>query len=287
VALSTTPSVIRRYLAFELKRLREAAGKHQSEAAKRIDTSGGRIGHFETGRNLPKLPEIEILLPFYGAAEMVDGFRELIVQARTGPAVFEPDESMTLPPGFDLYLGLEQGASRIFVYSAMTPTGLLQCRPYAEALLRGHDKSLDETEVQRQLDLRMRRQEVLDRDESPLELVAILDEAVLYRQIGGRDVLRRQLDHLLGIAKRPNVTIRVLPYKAGVHPALHGPFVILDFPIERDPGVVYVEDRIGGRYRDDTEEIDEYAAVADRLVELAHSEADSVSAIRKVRKELG
>jgi transcriptional regulator with XRE-family HTH domain len=286
VALSTTPSVIRRYLAFELKRLREAAGKHQSEAAKRIDTSGGRIGHFETGRNLPKLPEIEILLPFYGAAEMVDGFRELIVQARTGPAVFEPDELMTLPPGFDLYLGLEQGATRIFTYSPMTVMGLLQCRPYADALVRGDSKSLDEADVQRWLDLRMRRQDVLDKDDSPLELVSIIDEAVLHREIGGSDVLGQQLDHLLEMAKRPNVTIRVLPYKAGVHPALHGPFIILDFPIERDPGVVYLEDWIGGRYRDDVEEIDEYAALANRLVEPTLSEANSVSVIRKVRKEL-
>jgi hypothetical protein len=164
--------------------------------------------------------------------------------------------------------------------------GILQCRPYAEALFRGHEADLPDAEVQRRLDLRMRRQGALTRDESPLELVAVIDEAVLHRQIGGPVVLGQQLDHLLKAAEQPNITIRVLPYGVGVHPALHGSFTILEFPIERDPGVVYVEDRIGGRYRDDTEEIDEYAAVADRLLELALPESDSASMIREIREEL-
>ncbi|WP_158849068.1 helix-turn-helix domain-containing protein [Saccharothrix deserti] len=286
MALSTTPTVLRRYIAFELRRLRETASKSQLDAAKRLDTSKARIAHFESGRNLPKLTDVELLLPFYGADELVDGFRELIVQTRNAAAVFEWDESMTLPPGFDLYLGLEQGASRIVSYDAMTVMGILQCEPYAEALLRGHDKGLPDIEVQRQIDLRMRRQGALDRDESPVELVAVIDEAVLHRQIGGAEVLGQQLEYLLTAAERPNITIRVLPYSAGVHPALHGPFTILEFPIDRDPGVVYVEDRIGGRYRDDTEDIDEYAAVADRLLELALPEPDSASVIHKIREEL-
>lgn len=286
MALSTTPTVLRRYIAFELRRLRETTGKSQLDAAKRLDTSKSRITHFESGRNLPKLTDVELLLPFYGADELVSGFRELILQARTAAPVFEWDESMTLPPGFDLYLGLEQGASRLMTYDAMIFKGILQCRLYAEALFRGHEANLPDSEVQRRLDLRMRRQGALDRDESPLELMAVIDEAVLHRQIGGAEVLGDQLDHLLTTAERPNVTIRVLPYGVGVHPALHGPFTMLEFPIERDPGVVYVEDRIGGRSRDDTEEIDEYAAVADRLLELALPESDSASMIHEVREEL-
>ncbi|CCH35724.1 helix-turn-helix transcriptional regulator [Actinosynnema sp. NPDC047251] len=293
MALTTTPTVLRRYIAFELRRLRESVvlaggtvGLSQADAAKRLDNSKARIAHFESGRNLPKLTDVEILLPFYGAADLVEGFKELIVQARTTTPVFEPDESMTLPPGFDLYLGLEQGASRILTYDAMASIGLLQCESYAEALLRGHDTTLSDDELRRRLDLRIRRQDVLDRAESPLELVAVVDEAVLRRQIGGPLVLGRQLDHLLTAAQRPNVSIRVLPYTAGVHPALHGPFTIMEFPIARDPGVVYVEDRIGGRYRDNVEDIDEYAAVAGRLLELALPEPDSASMIGSIREEL-
>ncbi len=286
MALSTTPTVLRRYIAFELRRLREAAGLNQGDAAKRIDTSKSRIAHFESGRNLPKLIDVEVLLPFYGADDLVSGFRELILQTRSAAPLIEPDESMTLPPGFDLYLGLEQGASRIVAYDAMTVYGLLQCEPYAEALLQGHHANLSDAEVRRQVDLRMQRQGALSREEPLLELVVVIDEAVLHRQIGGKAVLGRQLEHLLEVGGRPNITIKVLHHTVGVHPALHGPFTILEFPIPRDPGVVYVEDRIGARYRDNVEEVDEYTEVAQRLLELALPESDSASMIHRIREEL-
>lgn len=286
MALSTTPTVIRRYIAFELKRLREKAGLHQSDAAKRIDTTSGRIGHFESGRNLPKLPDIELLLPFYGAPELVEGFRELILQARQASPVFEQDDSMTLPPGFDLYLGLEQGATKIFSYNAVVIHGILQCRRYAEAAIRASYGDLPEDKLANLVNLRMRRQETLDRAEPRLDVVAVIDEAILHKEIGGRAVAAEQLDYLRILSERPNVSIRVLPYSAGAHPSLHGSFTLLEFPIARDPGVIYLEDRSGGRYRDDTEEIDEYAAVAEQLLELALSEAESRSVLEAVREEM-
>ncbi|MBW4715710.1 helix-turn-helix domain-containing protein [Saccharothrix obliqua] len=286
MSLSTTPTVIRRYLAFELKRLREAAGLHQTDAAKRIDTTKGRIGHFETGRNLPKLPDVELLLPFYGAPELVETFCELIVQVRTSPVVFESDDLASLPPGFDFYLGLEQGASRIFTYDAVVVTGILQCRRYAEAAIRGHFTELSDDLLADLVGLRMRRQEALDRTEGPLHVDVVLDEAILRKEIGGRDVAVEQLDRLKTLAQRPNVVIRVLPYSVGAHPSLHGSFTLLEFPIERDPGVVYLEDRTGGSYRDDGGNIDEYTAVARRLMELALPERKSLSLIDSIRREL-
>jgi transcriptional regulator with XRE-family HTH domain len=286
VALSTTPTVIRRYIAFELRRLRESADLSQPDAAKRLDTTKGRIGHFETGRNLPRLPDIEVLLPYYGATELVDSFKELVVQARTAPAVFEPEDSMILPPRFDLYLGLEQGASKIFSYAAVMVNGLLQCRRYAEAAIRGHFNELSDERLADMVDLRMRRQAILDRTEPTVEVISIIDEAILRKEIGGRVVAAEQLAYLAALSAQSNVSIRVLPYAAGAHPSLHGPFMLLDFPIPRDPGVVYLEDRTGGRYRDDTEDIDEYSGVADRLLELALPERESLSMIEAVRREM-
>lgn len=258
----------------------------QSEAAKRIDTTAGRIGHFESGRNLPKLPDVEVLLPYYGADELIEGFKDLIVQARTAPQVFEPDESITLPPGFDLYLGLEQGASKIFSYDAVVVKGILQSRRYAEAAVRGPLGDVPEGRIADLVELRMRRQTILDRVEPPLEVVTVIDEAILRKEIGGRAVAAEQLAHLETISARPNVSIRVLPYAAGAHPSLHGSFTLLEFPIPRDPGVVYLEDRTGGRYRDDTEDVDEYASVANQLLELALPERESLSMIESVREEL-
>jgi hypothetical protein len=116
--------------------------------------------------------------------------------------------------------------------------------------------------------------------------VADFDEAVLRKEIGGIDVAVEQLDYLLTLSERPNVSIRVLPYSAGAHPSLHGAFIVLDFPIERDPGVVYLEDRTGGRYMDHTDDIDEYTKVADRLCDLALPESESRSMIAAVREEI-
>jgi transcriptional regulator with XRE-family HTH domain len=288
--LQTTPTAIRRYIAFELRRLRESNGLSQKQAAPLVDTSQTRIAHFESGRNLPKLPEVDALMNAYKVPELSELIKDLIIQIRNAPQdapqVIELDSEMRLPEGFDMYLGLEQGASRIVTYDAMTVKGMLQCRPYAEALFRGHDVALSDDEIARRVDLRMRRQQVLDRTEPSVELVAVIDESVLRRQIGGPKVLAEQLDYLLTVARKPNVSLRVLPFEAGVHPALHGPFTLLKFPIERDPGVVYLEDRLGGRYRDDPNDVDEYESVVNRLLELALNDKTSLSVIRKAREEV-
>jgi transcriptional regulator with XRE-family HTH domain len=288
--LQTTPTAIRRYIAFELRRLRESTGMSQKAAAPLVDTSQTRLSHFESGETLPKLPEVDALLNAYKTPELIELVKELIIQVRNAPQdapqLIELDSEMRLPEGFDMYLGLEQGASRILTYDAMTVKGMLQCRPYAEALLRGHDAALPDAEVARRVDLRMRRQQVLDRTESPVELVAVVDESVLHRQIGGPKVLAEQLEFLLTVASKSNVSLRVLPYAAGVHPALHGPFTLLSFPIERDPGVVYLEDRLGGRYRDNPTDIDEYRSVAERLLELALDDKASLPVIKKAREEI-
>jgi hypothetical protein len=244
------------------------------------------IAKFEAGDRMPRLGDVRLLLDLYDRPEMFEQFRDLMTHTSAPGPAFDLDNVVNLPENFDMYLGLEQGASRIISYSAMTVMGILQCRPYAEALLRGHEPGLSDNDVAVMVGLRMYRQLALDRTDPQLEVTAVLDESVLHRQIGGPGVLAAQLDYLVAAAQRPNVSIRVLPYSVGVHPALHGPFILLDFPIERDPGVVYLEDRIGGRYRDDIPDIDEYRSVADRLLRLALPDKRSVTLINKVRKEL-
>lgn len=286
--VSTTPTVIRRYVALELRRLREEKGGiNQTKAGEYIGSRSPQsvIAKFEKGERMPKLGDVRLLLEFYGRPDLFDQFRDLMTHTRAPGPAFDLT-GVNLPENFDMYLGLEQGASKIMTYDAMTVIGILQCRLYAEALLRAHDPGLSESQVTTRLDLRMRRSQALDRLDPQLELVAVIDESVLHREVGGPAVMAEQLNHLVSAAERPNVSIRVLPYSAGVHPALHGPFHLLDFPIERDPGVVYVEDRIGGRYRDDLPDIDEYRSVAERLLELALPEKRSVALINKVRREV-
>jgi DNA-binding XRE family transcriptional regulator len=289
VALSTTPNVVKRYIGFELQRLRETAGKSQPDAGRAIDTSKGKISHFESGRNLPSLLEVETLLAFYGATDLIDQFKDLIVQAREAPPVFDLDPSLGLAPNFSMYIGLEQGATRVFTYDAVVVMGILQCRTYATAVIRGSfPDAVDPTDsrVNELADLRMRRQVALDRRAPRLQVQAVINQGVLYQQVGGPAVAAEQLAFLRTVADRDNVSIRVLPYGAGAHPAMHGPFRRLEFPIRRDPGVVYLEDLSGGRFRDDTEDIDRYRTVGDQLLELALPERESLSLIDTIRREL-
>jgi hypothetical protein len=284
--VSTTPTVIRRYVALELRRLREEKGGiNQAKAGEHLGSRSGQsvMAKYESGERMPRLGDVRLLLELYDRADLFDQFRDLMTHT-TAPGPAFDLAGINLTENFDMYLGLEQGASRIFTYDAMIVKGILQCSAYAEALLRGDDPGLSDTELKAMLDLRMRRQLALDRLDPQLELIAVIDESVLHREIGGRAVHAQQMDYLLKVSNRPNVSIRVLPNSVGVHPALHGTFTLLDFPIARDPGVVYLEDRIGGRYRDDIPDIDEYRSVAGTLLKLALSEKRSVTLIKGLRK---
>jgi Domain of unknown function (DUF5753) len=195
-----------------------------------------------------------------------------------------------IPPLFDFYLGLEEGAVSIECYDALTVTGLLQCRAYAQVLLRGHGSALPDEEVARRVDLRLGRQAVFDRPEDPLRLCAILDESVLHRMIGGPGVMAVQWDHLLKLAERPEIQPQVLPAVLpatnGVHPALYGSFTRMTFPTPGDPGLVYLESWLGGSYHEAREEIDEYIEIMNHLRVLALTPERSTDLIRTTREDL-
>nr|CTQ89977.1 Putative DNA-binding protein [Kibdelosporangium sp. MJ126-NF4] len=279
--------MVRLYVGFELQRLREAAGKSQPEAGKAIDTSKAKISHFESGRNLPSLLEAEALLKFYGAPHLVDVIADLIVQAREAKSTFDLNPDLELAPGFSLYVGVEQGASTVFTYDATLFMGILHSRRYAEATVRGVlGEAVSDDHVAGLVDLRMRRQVALDRADNPLHVTAVINQGVLHQQFGGVDVAAEQLDYLLTMAERDNVSLRVLPFSAGAHPAVHGPFTRLEFPVPGDFGLVYTEDLTGGRFHDDTGVVDRYTQAGARLLELALSEGQSLSMIRTARKEM-
>lgn len=294
VAVSS-PTVLRRWLAFELARLRKDAGLSQKQAAARLNRAQSHISNLETGpgakdrRNIPALAEVEVLLDHYGRQDLVPQFRQLLEQCRR-KHWWEGLPAGVIPPLFDFYLGLEEGAVAIECYDALTVTGLLQCRAYAEVLLRGHGSTLAEDEVARRVELRLGRQAVLDRDEDPLRLWAILDESVLHRMIGGPAVMAAQLEHLLKAAERPGIQLQILPAilptTHGVHPGLHGSFTRMTFPTPGDPGLVYLESRLGGSYHEEQGEIDEYAEIMNHLRVLALTPDQSADLIRHRRKDL-
>jgi transcriptional regulator with XRE-family HTH domain len=291
----SSPMVLRRWLAFELARLRRDAGISQKQAAARLGRVQSHLSNLEHGpgakdrRNIPALAEVELLLDCYGRRDLVPQFRQLLEQCRR-QHWWEGLPPGVIPPLFDFYLGLEEGAVVIECYDALTVTGLLQCRAYAEVLLRGHGATLAEEEVARRVELRLGRQAVLDRPEDPLRLWVILDESVLHRMIGGPEVMAAQLDHLVKATERPQIQLQilpaVLPATHGVHPALHGSFRRMTFPTPGDPGLVYLESRLGGSYHEQPWEIDEYTEVMNHLRVLALTPEQSTDFIRTRRKDL-
>ncbi len=280
--VSTSVAVLRRRIAVALRRHRENAGLTQKEAAKRTGIAAGRINHFETLRSLPPDAELVKLLKLYEASEDTDELLAILPAARKRTA---SEAAATDPDQFNLYIGLEAGATQIESYDALVLKGLVQTAEYAEALLRGHGQGLPEAEVRRRLRLRLRRRNLLTA-ESPTQLWLVVSQQVLEAPVGGPEVMRGQLAHLLELAALPNVDVQVLPRSVVPHPGLHGAFTIMSFPIPGDAGLVYVETRVRCLYFEQPHELQEYAQVMNHLRVLARPPEESSRLIEQIRKEI-
>lgn len=280
--VSTSVAVLRRRVAIALRRHRENAGLTQKETAKRTGIAAGRINHFETLRSLPPDAELVSLLELYEAAEDTDELLAILPAARKRTA---SEAATSDPDQFDLCIGLEAGATRIESYDALVLHGLVQTAEYAEALLRGHGQGLPEAEVRRRLRLRLRRRDLLTA-ESPTQLWLVVAQHVLEAPVGGPEVMRGQLAHLMDVAALPNVDVQVIPREVVPYSALHGAFIIMSFPIPGDAGLVYVETRVRGLFFEQPHELQEYAQVMNHLRVLARPPEESSRLIDRIRKEI-
>jgi transcriptional regulator with XRE-family HTH domain len=277
------PTALRILLGGQLRRLREAKQITLEDAGYAIRASGSKISRLETGRVGFKSRDIADLLTLYGVTNEHDrsALQEL---GRQASAVgWWHDYADVMPHWFEPYVGLGEAAASIRSYEIQFVPGLLQTADYARAVaLLGHPaRSADEAE--RRVSLRMARQAVLTR-ETPVHLWAVLDEAVLLRPIGGADVLRGQLEHLIEVSSRPNISLQLVPLQLGGHAAAGGPFSILRFG-ERDlPDLVYLEQLASALYLDKRETVNHYLVIMDRLCVAALSTSDSVNAIRAMLK---
>ncbi|MFD5092524.1 helix-turn-helix domain-containing protein [Amycolatopsis thailandensis] len=282
-----TPTAIKRWIALEMKRLREAAGYDRATAAERIGKATTVIAHIETSRNLPAPADLEILLDFYGVPERAPRFLDLTKRAKRGR-----DWWINFDDGvfdwFNLYLGLETGAARIRTVDLVVLPGLFQTRDYALAIIREGRRWDTNAELETMVDLRMARQEILDRPADAPQIWSILDESVLRRQVGGPAVMRDQLQHLMDLTERSNIDIQVLPFTAGAHGASDGMFVLLDYPPEftGDPGTVYVENRREGLYYDDKEDLRRFRNTFERLQAQAENPGRTRAFIQNLAREI-
>lgn len=282
--MTVSPTVRRRRLAAELRRLRANSEVTQQQAASHLGCTQAKIGRFETAKRSPSVGDVSALLDFYGvdSAER----EQLINLARDArKRGWWHSYSDVLPEWYETYVGLEAEASSIHTYESEAIPGLLQTREYAYAitkstLIRAHD-----AEIGRRVDLRIQRQERVTGD-NPLELWAVVGEAALRRRVGGDGVLRRQLEHMLKLGQLPNVTLQVMPLDAGAHPAQAGPFVILRYSNHIDPDVVYLETHVGGLYLEREIELTNYATMMDHLRAHAVDPEGSVDFIQQRIGEL-
>ncbi|SFS51411.1 helix-turn-helix domain-containing protein [Saccharopolyspora flava] len=282
--MTVSPTVRRRRLAAELRRLRAHSEVTQQQAASHLGCTQAKIGRFETAKRSPSVGDVSALLDFYGvdSAER----EKLINLARDArKRGWWHSYSDVLPEWYETYVGLEAEASSIHTYESEAIPGLLQTREYAYAitkstLIRAHD-----AEIGRRVDLRIQRQERVTGD-NPLELWAVVGEAALRRRVGGDGVLRRQLEHMLKLGQLPNVTLQVMPLDAGAHPAQAGPFVILRYSNHIDPDVVYLETHVGGLYLEREIELTNYATMMDHLRAHAVDPEGSVDFIQQRIGEL-
>lgn len=252
-------------LGSHLRRLRERAGVSRSDAGWTIRASESKISRLELGRVGFKERDVEDLLSLYGVTEARERERLLELAREANNRGWWHRYGDVTPDWFDAYLGLEAAAELIRTYEIQFVPGLLQTADYARAVARltpGNARA--DEEIERIVALRTRRQRVLDR-EPPLKLWAVIEESVLLRPIGGRDVLRDQLDSLREASRRPNVTLQIVPLRSPGHAATGGAFTLLRFPQHDLPDIVYLEHLTSALYLDKRDDVETYTQTLDLL----------------------
>jgi len=279
-----SPTVRRRRLALELRRLRETARLTCEEVADHLECSASKISRVETGRVSVSPRDVRDMLELYGVP--VEQRERLVQLARDSRQKgWWHAFSDTMQPQFATYVGLESAASEIRIYEVSLIPELLQTEDYARVVIRSGMMSSPSEDIERQVQLRMARQPAITRADPP-KVWAVLDEAALRRQVGGPGLMRLQLEHLLAQAALPNVAVQVIPFGGGAHPAMGRPFIILVFPERVDTDVVYLEDLTSALYLEEVAEVDRYNVFFNHLRATALSFDDSSALITSVLKEM-
>jgi transcriptional regulator with XRE-family HTH domain len=257
------PTVRRILLGTQLRRLREASGITREEAGYRIRASESKISRMELGRVGFKERDVVDLLEMYG---VVDEERDALVELARGAntAGWWHQYADVLPDWFQTFVGLEEAASVLRVYEVQFVPGLLQTPDYARAIMTRGWPGAPEEEIERRVNMRITRQELLTKQNGP-RLWAVVDEAALRRPVGSREVFRSQIEHLIEATKNVRITLQVTPFRSGGHAAEAGAFTIMRFPEVDLPDVVYLEQLTSALYLDKREDVDTYTEVMERL----------------------
>ncbi|WP_350278072.1 helix-turn-helix transcriptional regulator [Kribbella sp. HUAS MG21] len=277
------PTTLRIILGGHLRRMRVAAGISRSDAGWEIRSSESKISRMELGRVGLKERDVADLLKLYGLDDDEERERLLALARQANDPGWWHRFGDVLPSWFHSYLDLEASAQLIRIYELQFVPGLLQTRDYIRAVVQLGRGMIPAEEVERRINLRINRQEVLTRPD-PVRVWAVIDEAALRRPIGGNRVIIDQLNHLIEVSHMPNVTLQVVPLSIGGHAAAGGSFSILRFPESDLPDTVYIEHLTSALYLDKLDELDQYTAAMESLCVAApqpNKTRDILTAIRK------
>jgi hypothetical protein len=278
------PTALRIMVGSQLRRLREAAGVPPERAGYEIRASRSKISRMEHGRVSFKDRDVVDLLALYGVTDEQVRARMLSLAQQANSTGWWSRYDDILPEWFEGYLGLEGAASVVRSFELQFVHGLFQTEGYVRAVtLLGH-KSAPAEEIDRRVSLRLKRQDVLANPEPP-QVWSVMDEAVLRRPLGGRAVMRAQLEHLAEIASLPHVTIQVVPFGGGGHAAAGGSFNILRFAEPDLPDIVYIEQLTSALYLSDLADIDHYLEVMNQLSGEALTPARSARFLADITRE--
>ncbi|MFC3572973.1 helix-turn-helix transcriptional regulator [Streptomyces yaanensis] len=262
MASNVNPTVRRRRLGQELRRLREIKGMTAEEVAERLLVSQSKISRLENGRRSISQRDVRDLCGVYEVEDqrVVESLMEMARDSRQQGWWHTFGD---IP--YSVYIGLETDAESLRVYEPQIITGLLQTRSYAEALIQGALPETSSTDIDKRVQVRLRRQERIDAENNPLRLWVVLDEAALRRVVGNNLVMREQLEHLVEMSQLPHVTVQVLPFEVGAHPGLNGQYAILEFSDAADSSVVYLEGVTSDLYLEKAHDVQKYAVMYEHL----------------------
>ncbi|WP_349262189.1 helix-turn-helix transcriptional regulator [Actinocrinis sp.] len=271
-------------LGRRLQDLRERARLTYEEAGAALDVTHSTIRRMEKAEVSLKILYVDRLLRTYGVTEPseIEAFLNLVREANQ-PGWWHRYRDV-LPDWFSAHVSLEVEAALIRAYEPHYVHGLLQTPDYAKAVLRAGLPHAADAEINRLVDLRVERQTLLARDDAP-RFWGVMDETV-FRRAADPKVLRAQVDHLIEISQLPNVTLQVMPFGAGPHPAMYGPFCIFRFRFQELPDIVYSESLTGAVYIDDRDDVSVYLEALDRMCAQAAPAPSTEAYLSGIRKEI-
>lgn len=280
------PTVRRRVLGTNLRRLREQHNLFLEHAAEHLSCNPSKISRIESGRSPLRPIDLKALLDLYGVEDSAvrEGWLSLARESRKQRwwRVLED----RLPQDFLDLIGLEEDTSYCRGFQPGVVDALFQTPDYAAAVIGGGSPGpLDEAE-ETKLQVRLERQKALTRTENPISVWMILGEGALRQQCGGPEVLRRQLHHLLDLARLTNVTLQVLPFSAGAYRGGPFPFKVYRFPEPSSMEVVLLENHVSHTYLEDPGDVSFYADVFNYLRATAHGELESQSLLSRIAREV-